>query len=144
MTPKSSIIFHIINSSPFSVHTYIAIFLQSRPPACHVTGAEGAEAGNLSGVVQTDSEPNPNNSKPYPVWKNGSDSKCTTLTSNSKSYPVWKMGQIPSAPHSQKIPNPIQFGKWVRFQVHHTQTILNPIQFGDWVRFQVGHTGGQF
>lgn len=53
-----------------------------------------------------------------------SDSKCITLTNNSKCYPVWRIGQIPSASHSQTIPN--------------------PIHFGDWVGFQVGHTGGHF
>lgn len=88
--------------------------------ACHVTGAEGAEAWSLSGIVQTNSEPNPNNSKPYPVWKMGQIPSAHTLTKNSKPYPAWKVGQIPSASHSQATPNAIQFGELVRFQVAYT------------------------
>lgn len=93
--------------SLFCSYLYCNYFCRVAPlwvSACHVTGAEGAEAWNLSGVVQTNSEPNPNNSKPYLVWKMGQIQSAPDSQKNSKPYPVWKIGQIPSAPHSQTIP----------------------------------------
>ncbi len=116
---------------------------------------------SLSGIVQTNSEPNPNNSKPYPVWKMGQIPSAHTLTKNSKPYPAWKVGQIPSASHSQTIPNAIQFGESVRFQVPHTHkqfqtqsiletgwdskeaTLADISSLGNWVRFQVHYTDNQ-